>query len=133
MAEKSNEITAIPKLLSRLDIAGTAITMDAKKPDWMRQEQYDSPETLVIRELCIKGKVLITTLLSPKEVSKTELKSLYKKCWQIEVDFRNIKTTMGIETLSCKTPELSEKEIWIYFLAYNLIRLLMDQPALLAD
>ncbi|MCF6204686.1 MAG: hypothetical protein L3J59_13625, partial [Methylococcaceae bacterium] len=85
MAEKSNEITAIPKLLSRLDIAGTAITMDAKKPDWMRQEQYDSPETLVIRELCIKGKVLITTLLSPKEVSKTELKSLYKKCWQIEV------------------------------------------------
>ncbi len=27
--EKSNEITAIPKLLSRLDIAGAVITMDA--------------------------------------------------------------------------------------------------------
>jgi len=100
----------------------------------MSQERYDNePETLVIRELCIKGKVLITTLLSPKEVSKAELKALYKSRWQIEVDFRNIKTTMGMETLSCKTPEMSEKEIWIYFLAYNLIRLLMAQSALLAD
>jgi len=110
------------------------LTKPKKKPDWMEQDQYDStPETLVIRELCIKGKVLITTLLSPKEASKAELKSLYKKRWQIEVDFRNIKTTMGMETLSCKTPEMSKKEIWIYFLAYNLIRLLMAQSALLAD
>ena len=105
-----------------------------KKPDWMLQEHYDSaPDTLIIRELKIAGKVLITTLLSPKDASKPELKTLYKKRWQIEVDFRNIKTTMGMETLSCKTPEMSEKEIWIYFLAYNLIRLLMAQAALLAD
>ncbi|MCK5188523.1 MAG: transposase, partial [Methylococcales bacterium] len=105
-----------------------------KKPDWMVQEHYDSaPDTLIIRELKIAGKVLITTLLSPKDASKSELKALYKKRWQIEVDFRNIKTTMGMETLSCKTPEMSEKEIWIYFLAYNLIRLLMAQAALLAD
>ena len=110
------------------------LTKPKKKPGWMSQDQYDSePETLVIRELCINGKVLITTLLSPKDVSKAEVKSLYKKRWQIEVDFRNIKTTMGMETLSCKTPEMSEKEIWIYFLAYNLIRLLMAQSALLAD
>ncbi len=104
------------------------------KPDWMSREQYDSaPETLIIREPGIKGKVLITTLLSPKDASKTALKSLYKSRWQIEVDFRNIKTTMGMETLSCKTPEMSEKEIGGYFLAYNLIRLLMAQSALLAD
>ena len=110
------------------------LTKPKIKPDWMSQERYDSePETLVIRELCIEGKVLITTLLSPKDVSKAELKSLYKSRWQIEVDFRNIKTTMGMETLSCKTPEMSEKEIWVYFLAYNLIRLLMAQSALLAD
>lgn len=110
------------------------LTKPKIKPDWMSQERYDSePETLAIRELCIKGKVLITTLLSPKDASKAELKSLYKSRWQIEVDFRNIKTTMGMETLSCKTPEMSEKEIWIYFLAYNLIRLLMAQSALLAD
>ena len=56
---------------------------------------------------------------------------LYKKRWHIEVDLRNIKTTLGMETLSCKTPEMVEKEMWVYFLAYNLIRLLMAQSALL--
>jgi len=38
-----------------------------------------------------------------------------------------------MEMLSCKTPEMVEKEMWVYFLAYNLIRLLMAQSALLAD
>tara|TARA_R110002072_G_C7916970_1_gene530756 strand:+ start:110 stop:1498 length:1389 start_codon:yes stop_codon:yes gene_type:complete len=110
------------------------LTKPRKKPDWMTQEHYDcAPDCLSIRELSVGGKILITTLLSPKEARKAELKNLYKKRWQIEVDFRNIKTTMGMETLSCKTPEMNEKEIWIYFLAYNLIRLLMAQAALFAD
>jgi len=48
-----------------------------KKPDWMTQNQYDdSPDTLIIRELKVKGKLLITTLLSPKDASKTDLKTL---------------------------------------------------------
>jgi len=34
--------------------------------------------------------------------------------------------------LSCKSPEMIEKEIWVTFLAYNLIRLLMVQAALLS-
>ena len=40
---------------------------------------------------------------------------------------------LGMETLSCKTPQIVEKEICVYFLAYNRIRLLMAQSALLAD
>ena len=110
------------------------LTKPKQKPDWMRQEDYDSsPDILTIRELKIKGKVLITTLLSAKAFPKHELKALYKKRWHIELDLRNIKTTLGMETLSCKTPEMIEKEMWVYFLAYNLIRLLMAQSALLAD
>jgi len=35
--------------------------------------------------------------------------------------------------LRCKTPEMVVKELWVYLLAYNLIRLLMAQAALLAD
>jgi len=38
-----------------------------------------------------------------------------------------------METLSCKTPQMCEKELWVYLLAYNLIRLIMVQSALLAD
>ena len=52
------------------------------------------------------------------------------KRWNIEVDFRNLKTTLGMVALSCKTAAMNEKEIWVYFLAYNLIRLLMLKAAL---
>jgi len=38
-----------------------------------------------------------------------------------------------MEHLRCKTPEMALKELWVYLLAYNLIRLLMAQAALLAD
>lgn len=105
-----------------------------RKPGWMAQENYDgAPDFLTLRELKVEGKILITTLLSAKKFLRHELKALYKRRWHIEVDLRNIKTTLGMETLSCKTPEMAEKEMWVYFLAYNLIRLLMAQSALLAD
>lgn len=104
------------------------------KPDWMKQAQYDqAPEKLIIRELWVGGKYLITTLRSAAEVTKAELKTLYKQRWHVELDFRNIKTTLGIEQLSCKTPDMNLKEIWIYLLAYNLIRWMMVQSALLAE
>lgn len=50
----------------------------------------------------------------------------------MELDLRHIKTTLGMETLSCKTPAMAQKEIWVYLLAYNLIRLMMAQAATLA-
>ncbi len=104
------------------------------KPGWMSQEQYDqSPNTLKVRELHTGGKILMTTLLRPKQASKKDLKALYRERWHIELDLRNIKTTLGMERLSCRTPAMVEKEIWVYLLAYNLIRLLMAQSALLAD
>ena len=34
-----------------------------------------------------------------------------------------------MDVLSCKTPSMVAKEIWIHLLAYNLIRLLMGQAA----
>jgi len=110
------------------------ITKPVIKPDWMEQGHYDNaPGSLMIRELEVGGKCVITTLLSSTVAPKMELKSLYKQRWNIELDFRNIKTTLGMETLSCKTPDMNEKEIWVYFLAYNLIRLIMAQSALLAN
>ncbi len=105
-----------------------------KKPDWMSQETYEkAPDDLLVRELRTGGKILVTTLLDPKKVSKKELKIFYRERWHIEVDLRNIKTTLGMEVVSCRTPEMVEKEIWVYLLAYNLIRLLMAQSALLSN
>jgi len=110
------------------------LSKPTKKPNWMTQQDYDNaPNKLTLRELKVKGKVLITTLVSAKIFSKRELGILYQKRWHVEVDLRNIKTTLGMEILSCKTPDMIEKEMWVYFLAYNLIRLLMAQSALLFD
>lgn len=104
------------------------------RPDWMTVEQYISaPDTLIVRELKVGGKVLVTTLTCPKTISKIDLKDLFKLRWNVELDIRNIKTTLGMETFSCKTPEMCEKEMWVYFLGYNLIRLIMAESALLAD
>lgn len=104
------------------------------KPAWMSQTEYDqAPDVLKVRELHTGGKILMTTLLCPKQTSKKDLKALYQERWHIELDLRNIKTTLGMERLSCLTPAMVEKEIWVYLLAYNLIRLLMAQSASLAD
>ena len=75
----------------------------------------------------------MTTLLCPRQTTKAALKALYRGRWHVELDLRNLKTTLGVEMLSCRTPAMVEKEIWVYLLAYNLIRLLMAQAALLAD
>lgn len=104
------------------------------RPDWMSQAQYDAaPESLTIRELKVDHKVLITTLVSPKTATKAEIKELYRQRWHVELDLRNIKTTLGMETLSCKTPDMIEKEIWVYLLAHNLIRMTMAEAASLSD
>ena len=105
-----------------------------EKPDWMSQAEYDQvPNTLKVREFHAGGKIMVTTFLCPKDTPKGMLKALYKRRWNIELDLRNIKTTLGMEHLRCKTPEMAVKELWVYLLAYNLIRLLMAQAALLAD
>lgn len=106
----------------------------AKRPEWMTVDAYNAaPNTIIMRECHIGNKVLITTLVDPNTASVKELKKLYQSRWNIELDFRNIKTTLGMETLSCKTPDMVEKEFWVYLLSYNLIRFIMVQSAQLTD
>ena len=110
------------------------LTKPKQKPDWMSQYEYDqAPGTLKVREFQAGGKIMVTTFLCPKHTPKNLLKALYRQRWNVELDLRNIKTTLGMEHLRCKTPEMAIKELWVYLLAYNLIRLLMAQAALLAD
>lgn len=105
-----------------------------QRPEWMSEEQYQAaPESLCVREFKAGGKVMVTTMTCQKSHPKEGLNSLYKSRWNVELDIRNIKDTLGMNVLSCKTPEMAIKEIWVYLLAYNIIRILMAQSALLAD
>lgn len=99
-------------------------------PEWMPREQYESaPRVLRVRECQVGGRVLITTLCSPRAVSKAALGELYKQRWNVELDLRNIKTAMSMDVLRGKRPETVDKEIWVHLLAYNLVRALMVQAA----
>ena len=117
-----------------------------RKPAWIRSvdwKTYQSlPEHLVIRETRIQTEVpgfrsqsfvVVTTLLDPEETSREDLALLYRARWNNELDLRSIKSTMQMDVLRCKTPELVRKEVWTHILAYNLIRTVMAQAALRHD
>ena len=105
------------------------------KPTWMDEDTYAAlPETLLLRELRYltpqRGHrtqviTLVTTLLDADTYPATELAALYLSRWQIEVNFRHLKTTMGLEVLHCKTVEGVLKELSMFAIAYNLVRLVM--------
>ena len=101
------------------------------RPSWMTRAQYEAyPDELTVREVAGEKRVLVTTMLDPRKTRKKDLLELYTQRWHVELDFRNIKTTLGMEVLRCLTPQMVEKELWVNLLAYNLIRLLMAQAAL---
>ena len=104
------------------------------KPKAMSADEYARyPEFITMREVEVNGRVLVTTLLDPKIVAPGALACLYKMRWNIEVDFRTIKATLEMDVLRCKSQPMIEKEIAVYFLAYNLVRWAMAKAALLVD
>ena len=96
------------------------------------------PETLLVREVRFftprrgyRSRVitLVTTLLDPEAYPAAALAELYRSRWQIEVNFRHLKTTMGMEVLHCKSVEGVQKELWMFLLIYNLVRAVMVAAA----
>jgi Transposase DDE domain len=70
---------------------------------------------------------LVTTLLDPAAYPADQLIGLYARRWHLELALRHLKTTMGMELLRCQSPDMAEKELFAYLVAYNLIRCLMAQ------
>ena len=103
-----------------------------RKVIWMSDEAWlELPDEVLIREFSVKGTVYVTTLLDSAEYSRKALAELYLERWKIEVDFRSIKTDLGMDMLRCKTAEMVNKEIAVQLLAYNLIRASIARAAYL--
>ncbi len=106
-------------------------------PKGLSKEEFDLlPPNLLLREvhyyICIPGYrtkevTLITTLLDPRLYPTLELIKIYETRWDVELDLKHIKTTLGMDILRGKTPEMVRKEIYVYLLAYNLLRTVMWQ------
>lgn len=94
----------------------------------MDNASYDTyPDRICVREFKVAGKVYVTTFLNEKEYHKKELANAYILRWQVEINLKSIKSTMNMDMLSCKTPEMVRKEIGIHFLAYNFIRTIIAE------
>ena len=69
--------------------------------------------------------IMVATTLS--EAPARELAQLYLRRWDIELCFDDIKTTMGMDFIRAKSPAMAVKMLTLYAIAYNLVRLLMQQ------
>ena len=83
--------------------------------------------TATIRGFRARRITLVTTLLDPKDYPAQELIALYARRWRLELCLRDLKTTMGMEQLRCKSPDMAEKELLAYLVAHNLIRCLIAE------
>jgi hypothetical protein len=72
---------------------------------------------------------IVTTLLDAQMYPAEAIAELYGWRWQMELSFRDLKTTMQMEMLRCKTPTMIEKEIRMGLIAYNCLRALMAEAA----
>ena len=109
---------------------------------YSKEAWEELPKELVLRQIKVsvkhsgfrtQGFYIVTTLLDAKRYPAEEIAELYFKRWDVELFFRDIKTTMGLDILRCRTPEMIRKEILMYFIAYNCIRRLMYEAAEEAD
>ncbi len=76
---------------------------------------------------------LFTTLGDSSLYPFAQLFQLYGLRWQVELDYRHIKTTLDMEEFSTHSPAIFRLELLTGLLTYNLIRATMVKAALLAN
>jgi hypothetical protein len=106
-----------------------------QRPKWMTQAHYDAlPQTIELREIRREVRLptgqrqtilLVTSLLDEQLYPAEELVEVLKDRWAVEVNLRHLKTTIKMEVLRSKTAEGIEKELWMFLIVYNLVRLIM--------
>jgi hypothetical protein len=96
------------------------------------------PDGLTVRELRyqvqrkgfrVQTITLVTTLVNAALYGVEVLAELYFARWGIETNLAHLKTTMGLDVLKCKTVDGVLKELIVFALIYNLVRLVMGQAA----
>jgi len=114
-----------------------------QRPEWMDKATYKSmPLTLTVREVranidqpgCRTEEIVIaTTLIDANCYPKDAITDLYHKRWHVEPDILALKQSLGMDHLRCKSPFMIEKELWVHFLGYNLVRKASCQAAQLGE
>jgi hypothetical protein len=108
-------------------------------PEWITRKQFAAlPAELLVREVRYRvverGRrtrevTVATTLLDPKRYPKDAIAELYGVRWRIETHFDQLKTTLGMNRLKCRSADGVRKELAAYCLAYNLVHAVMVKAA----
>lgn len=109
------------------------------RPKWMTPEQFASlPKKILVREIkrritdphCrVREVTLVTTLLDPQRYSANKIARLYRLRWQVEVNLRDLKITLGMDVLKGHKVKTIVKEAMVFVLVYNLVRLVALKAA----
>jgi hypothetical protein len=101
------------------------------RPAWPTADAYAAlPDSITVREtrrtvrLDDGRRVTVTTvctLLDADAYPAAAVVALRQRRWQVEVDLRHLKTTMGMDVLRCKTVAGVNKEVAAFLLVYNLV------------
>jgi hypothetical protein len=106
---------------------------------WMSLRQWQAlPATLTLR--AVKGSLyqkgfrvrqltVITTLLDALEYPAQEILQAYLRRWRLEMSLDDLKTTLRMESLRSRSPEMARKELYMRLIAHNLVRCTMAEAA----
>ncbi|HLO62357.1 MAG TPA: IS4 family transposase [Azonexus sp.] len=104
-----------------------------------RAKAPDLPEhwtARAVRMVSANGKerILLTSLLDRRRFAAEGLADCYRRRWEIETSYRELKQSMLGEALTLRSqqPAGIEQEIWGALIAYNLVRLEMAKAAIQA-
>jgi putative transposase len=113
-----------------------------QKAKWTSPELYDTiPERLPIRIVMldaienrrVESLDIVTTFLDPKAYPASDIARLFGYRWNVELDIRGIKQSLNLDHVRCKSPDMVERELWTTLLAYNLVRWVCAQAAMVHD
>jgi hypothetical protein len=77
----------------------------------------------------VRRVTLVTTLLDAERYPAPEILQAYLRRWRLEMCLDDLKTTLEMEMLRSRSPQMLQKEIYAHLIAHNLIRCTMAQAA----
>ena len=113
-----------------------------KRIDWKPTKADRKTNPALPLEACVRGRLIVSQvqpsdgsasfllcLFTTLEEDVAEILKIYGLRWNVETDLGSLKGTLRLDQLTCKTPEMVDKEIQIAMLSYNLVRAVIYQAA----
>jgi Transposase DDE domain len=110
-----------------------------QQPPYLTPQEWAAlPELLSVRVIRVRVRqkgfrtrtlALVTTLLDAAAYPAAEIAAAYLRRWRLEMCLDDLKTTLGLDALRCRSPALVHRELLTLLIAHNLVRAVMAEAA----